>query len=271
MALNAAKYVVENKESLGVKLYNTYDEIWRADNNKSNTEYLAVVSHSSNSTYNPQASNPNRLHLYFAPKLTGRVGIKTTETTWEYPKEANMLMPTKYFLNLFKEGDGRYDIIFQEAFLANSDFTWTESSGDLAFYLKTFSKIAKKTVSVGDTALYFTRRQIPQEMKDKASYAVVDVDMLYDADGKITMANSQLNYSFPRFQKYRIYDPNSNTKLLVAANGTVGYADVPIMRYAEMPLIAAEAEIALGKESQCGQLTSTICANALSNLATKHK
>lgn len=253
MALDAAKYVIDNKESLGIKLYNTYNEIWRADNNKSNTEYLAIVSHSSNSTYNPQAKNPNRLHVYFAPKLNGRVGIKTTETSWEYPKENTMLMPTRYFLNLFEEGDARYDVVFQEAFPANTEFTWTESSGDLAYYLKTFDKIVNKTVAVGDTALYFTRRHVSQEQKDRASYAVVDIDMLYNEDGKITTQNSQLNYSFPRFQKYRIYDTDSNVKLLVAANGTVGYADVPIMRYAEMPLIAAEAEIALGNKANAAQ------------------
>jgi starch-binding outer membrane protein, SusD/RagB family len=156
-------------------------------------------------------------------------------------------MPTKYFLKLFSEGDARYDVIFQEAFLANSKFTWDASSADLARYLKTFDKIEKKTIEIGDTALYFTRKQIPQEQKEKASYAVVDIDMLYNENGNIS-SGTQINQSFPRLKKYRIYDTDSNVKLLVAANGTVGYADVPIMRYAEIPLIAAEAEIALGRK-----------------------
>jgi hypothetical protein len=249
MALDAAKYVIDNKEALDIKLYNTYNEIWKAENNKTNTEYLAIVTHSSNSQYNPQPNNPNRLHAYFGPKLNGRVGIRTTEDSWEYPREATMLMPTKYFLKLFKEGDARYDIIFQEAFLANSEFTWTASSGDLALYLKSFDKIENPKVNIGDTALYFTRNQIPKEIKDKASYAVVDVDMLYTPEGKIATTNSQIYFSFPRFKKYRIYDPDSNVKLLVAANGVVGFADVPLMRYAEMPLIAAEAEIGLGNKA----------------------
>lgn len=263
MALDASKYVIDNKASLGIKLYDTYNQIWRADNNKTNTEYLAIVSHSSVSTYNPQANNPNRLHLYFAPKLNGRVGIATTATSWEYPNENTMLMPTRYFLQLFKEGDARYDVIFQEAFLAPNKFTWTAGSGDLLNYVKNFDKIENKTINVGDTALYFTRKHISQNQKDKSSYAVVDVDMLYTPEGNITKANSQLYFSFPRFQKYRIYDADSNVKLLLAANGRVGFADVPIMRYAEMPLIAAEAEIGLGNKANAANYINELRQRAI--------
>ena len=48
-AYDAAKYVMDNQSSLGIKLYQTYDELWQAKNNKSNTEFLFVVTHSSNS------------------------------------------------------------------------------------------------------------------------------------------------------------------------------------------------------------------------------
>ena len=53
---------MDNQNALGIKLYKTYDEIWQAKNNKSNTEYLFVVTHSSNSTLNPQSGNPNQLY-----------------------------------------------------------------------------------------------------------------------------------------------------------------------------------------------------------------
>lgn len=265
MALDAASYVIENKDALGIKLYNTYDEIWRADNNKKNTEYLAVVSHSSNPTLNPQRNNPNRLHLYFSPKLTNRVGIITTETSWEYPRESTLLMPTKYFLNLFAEGDVRYDAIFQEAFYASNAFTWTSTHADLLLYNKEYDRIKNKTIEVGDTALYFTRHNIPQQQKDEAAYAVVDINMLYNTDGTIKTAaqagNTQINFSFPRFQKYRVYDKDSDVKLLVAANGVVGYGEVPIMRYAEMPLIAAEAAIELNDKAAA--------ANYINDLRTR--
>lgn len=249
-ALEAANYVITNKASLGIRLYPTYDEIWRADNNKTNTEYLAVVTHSSISTNNPQPKNPNRLHCYFSPKLNGHVGIATTADSWEYFKESNLMMPTKYFLQLFEEGDLRYDVLFQEKFYANKDFEWTESSGDLAHYNKAFAPIVNKQVKKGDLALYFTRERISDREKAEASYAVVDIDMLYQPSGLLKTAeeaSTQIIASFPRFKKYRISDPDSDVKLLTVANGVVGYGDVPIMRYAEMPLIAAEACIGLGE------------------------
>ena len=57
-AYDAAKYVMDNKSSLGISLYATYDEIWQAKNNKTNTEFLWVVTHSSNSSLNPNPKNP---------------------------------------------------------------------------------------------------------------------------------------------------------------------------------------------------------------------
>lgn len=249
-ALEAADYVIQNKTALGIKIYPTYDEIWRAENNKTNTEYLAVVTHSSIPSLNPQPKNPNRLHCYFSPKLNGHVGIATTEDSWEYFKESNLMMPTKYFLQLFEEGDLRYDVLFQEKFYANNDFEWTEESGDLANYKKEFAPIENKQVKKGELALYFTRKRIDAEEKAKANYAVVDIDMLYHPSGLLKTAeeaSTQIISSFPRFKKYRISDPDSDVKLLAAANGRVGFGDVPLMRYAEMPLIAAEACIGLGE------------------------
>lgn len=255
-ALAAADYVVQNKASLGIKIYPTYDEVWRAENNKTNTEYLAVVTHSSIASNNPQAKNPNRLHCYFSPKLNGRVGIKTTADSWEYFKESNLMMPTKYFLGLFEEGDLRYETLFQEKFYANTDFEWKEDSGDLALYKKAYGPIVNKKVNEGDLALYFTRNKVSEQEKAEASYAVVDIDMLYHPSGLLKTAeeaSTQIISSFPRFKKYRISDPDSDVKLLAAANGVVGFADVPIMRYAEMPLIAAEACIGLNRTADAAK------------------
>ena len=39
-ALDAALDVINNKAALGIRIYDTYDEIWQAKNNKTNTEYL---------------------------------------------------------------------------------------------------------------------------------------------------------------------------------------------------------------------------------------
>lgn len=251
-ALEAAEYVINNKAALGIQLYNTYDEIWRADNNKTNSEYLAIVTHSSISSNNPNSGNPNRLHTYFTPAVIGRVGIAANNDDWFYYRENGFtMMPTKYFVQLFAEGDARYDAIFTEKFYANNDFEWTEDSGDLALFKRDFASITNKKVNKGDLALWFTREKVDPAVKASASYAVVDIDDLYDpVTGKLkdaVDASSQIIKSFPRFTKYRISDPDSNVKLCTSPSAQVGFADVPIMRYAEMPLIAAEACIGLGE------------------------
>jgi len=61
--------------------------------------------------------------------------------------------------------------------------------------------------------------------------------------------------SFPKFNKYRIWDgPNGTTYLLTSPTAQVGFADVPVMRYAEMPLIAAEAQIGMGNQSEAASI-----------------
>ena len=48
---------------------------------------------------------------------------------------------------------------------------------------------------------------------------------------------------------------------MAAANGNVGFADVPVMRYAEMPLIAAEAQIGLGNAQNAAQIINSEIRN----------
>ena len=63
--------------------------------------------------------------------------------------------------------------------------------------------------------------------------------------------------------KYRIWDREPNgTFLLAAPNGQFGYGDVPVIRYAEMPLIAAECMIALGRTSEAATLVNKEIRNA---------
>ena len=266
-AYDAAKYVMDNMSSLGIKLYKTYDEIWMAKNNKSNTEYLWVTTHSSNTTLNPQSGNPNRLHMYFTPGLENRFGNVRAADNWEYPREGRLLAPTYYLLNLFKDWDLRYDVDFQEEFpLSAASFTWDETQA-VTNYLGSPTLVGK-TLKKGDLALIITRRSVSEAEEEEYAQkgvCVVDVDKIYDTrPGKITnmggarfrdMDNDIAGYpssswvynSFPRFRKYRIWDRDPNgTFLLTAANAQVGFADVPIMRYAEMPLIAAECQIGLG-------------------------
>ncbi|MCH5311005.1 MAG: RagB/SusD family nutrient uptake outer membrane protein [Prevotella sp.] len=272
-ALEAALDVVNNKAAYGIKLYNTYDEIWQAKNNKTNTEYLWITSHSSISSLNPQANNPNRLHRYFTPKLVGNAGIRNTATTYEYPSEGGLIMPTYYFLKLWQDWDIRYDVLFQEEFPENASKAYTWEEGEANKYMR--PDLIGKEVAVGATVLKFTKESVSDDVKKSVNYAIVDIDDTYETenvnsfggckvrnpDGVNSMPN--IAAAFPRFMKYRIWDRDPNgTILIAAANGQVGFADVPVMRYAEMPLIAAECYIALGNTSAAAQIINQEIRNA---------
>ena len=270
-AYNAAKYVMDNKAALDITLYNTYDEIWQAKNNKTNTEFLWVTTHSSNSSLNPNPNNPNRLHLYWAPRLLERAGITPSSDSWEYPKENVMLMPTYYFLSLWKDWDIRYQVLFQEEFPENNprgSYRWTEVMRN---NYNAPASIVNKTVTKGNTVLKFTKNHVTDADKEAAAANGIALCGLedtyevgnwtsYDAQGTPNgcrvRSDIKTQYeAFPRFRKYRIWDRDpSGTILLAAANGNVGFADAPVMRYAEMPLIAAEAKIALGDPAGAAQI-----------------
>ena len=264
-AYAAAKYVMDNKGALGISLYNTYDEIWQAKNNKNNTEFLWVVSHSSDASLNPNPNNPNRLHLYWSPRLLDKAGITSAGDTWEYPKESALLMPTYYFLNLWKDWDIRYQVLFQEEFPgANRRGSYTWDATMVGNYNAPASLVGKTTPN-GQTVLKFTKNHVTAADKEAAAaqgYALCGLEDTYDVanvnpqGGTRVRADIKTKFeAFPRFMKYRIWDRDPNgTILLKAANGNVGFADAPVMRYAEMPLIAAECQIAMGNPAGAAQI-----------------
>ena len=274
-AYDAAKYVMDNQASLGISLYSTYDEIWQAKNNKTNSEYLWVVTHSSNSTLNKQSGNPNRLHMYFSPRLLNRFGNVQNATNWEYPRESVLLCPTYYLLNLYADWDLRYDVLFQEEFPVSADsYTWDEAA--VTNYMAP-AALQGKTIKKGDLGLKVTRKTVTDAEREAAAqqgYVLLGANNVYDLRaGKVTsMGGARIRdlnpddiggvptttfvaTSYPRFRKYRIWDRDPNgTFLLTAANAQVGFADVPIFRYAEMPLIAAECQMQMGNTAEAANI-----------------
>ncbi|MBQ7441769.1 MAG: RagB/SusD family nutrient uptake outer membrane protein [Prevotella sp.] len=283
-AYDAAKYVMDHKSELGISLYGTYDEIWQAKNNKSNTEYMWVVTHSTNSTLNPQSGNPNRLHMYWSPRLLNMAGLTNDATkkwAWQNPRESVLMSPSYYLLNLFQDWDIRYDVLFQEEFVeSNTSYTWAKDMADLytkqaadnateAAQAEALSaELVGKTVKEGEPVLRFTRERVSYDEKmayAKRGIAVVDFDDIFmkeTIDGqtvyryrKLAESSQNIYRSYPKFNKYRIWDgPDSDVRLLTNPTAQVGFADVPVMRYAEMPLIAAEAQIGLGNKSEAASI-----------------
>ena len=276
-AYDAAKYVMDNKASLGISLYETYDEIWQAKNNKTNTEFLWVVTHSSNSSLNPNPKNPNRLHLYWSPRMLDRAGITSTATSWEYPKESALLMPTYYFLQLWQDWDIRYDVLFQEEFPGSNrrgSYTWEETMvKNYQNDADVIKALTGKEVDNDETILYFTKNMVTKEQKldaTKDGVCLVGINDTYETEkvnaqgGCKIRSDIKTKYeAFPRFMKYRIWDRDpEGTILLQAANGVVGFADVPVIRYAEMPLIAAEAQIGMGNQAEAAKIINSEIRNA---------
>lgn len=287
-AYDAAKYVIDHKGELGIVIYNTYDEIWQAQNNKTNSEFLWVVSHSSNSTLNPQSGNPNRLHMYWSPRLLNRAGLTNSSSmtyAWQNPRESVLMAPSYYLLNLFADWDIRYDVLFQEDFVeSNTSYTWTEAEAvnyikkaknegqaDEAQENAVVTALVGKTVTEGQPILRFTREEVTYADKLAAAatgVALVGSNDIYTTEViegrtvhrfyKLAETSNYQYSSFPKFNKYRVWDgPGTSTKLLTDPTAQVGFADVPVIRYAEMPLIAAEAQIALGNQSQAASIINS--------------
>lgn len=278
-AYDMSTYVIKNKASLNIALYEDYDDVWKAANNKTNTEFMAVVTHSSNSSYNAQSSNPNRCFMYFSPKLQGHVGINATTTNWEYFREQSASsacqMPTRYFLELFEPGDMRYDILFQEKFYAPSEkeqskyeFNWWDEkenkpSPDVAIFGKDIDKMKAANgnntkLKPGDLIYWFPRTSVSEAEEQSSLAAIVDIDKRYNANGTVRTAeengNAWLTQCTPRFRKFRITDTptpaDGDVKLCKDGNSQTGFADVSLMRFAEMQLIAAEAAMYLNSDNK---------------------
>ena len=199
---------------------------------------------SDNSTLNPDG-NPNRLLRYFNPAYDGVCGMSTDMKYANSPKvngsSSMSMMPTRYLLTLYHDADGRYDNSFLEGFIQNAtSWTWTQDMIDI--FKKPSSFLNNITIMKGDTAAWYTRKVIPQTVKDKLPYAVVDLDMVYDpVTGAIRDNADMFSRFYPRLNKYNDYNRTSVT----AASTN----DVCVIRFAEMFLIAAEASMQLGDQS----------------------
>ena len=189
-------------------------------------------------------------------------------------------MPTYYFLKLWKDWDIRYDVLFQEDFPESSrrgSYTWDEAMAKNYQYDDPNDEVVNtlkgKTVDDGDIVLRFTKQNVTLADKKAAAedgIALLGLSDTYETGSVNAQGGCKIRSdiktkyeAFPRFMKYRIWDRDPNgTILLAAANGNVGFADVPVIRYAEMPLIAAEAKIGLGDQAGAAQIINSEIRNA---------
>lgn len=257
MALDAAKELIENPSAYKTRLYDNYEEIFAYQNNKTNEEALFVVTYDRTSTYNPD-SNPNRLINYFNPIYNQVCGMSLEMAYGGSPNfsinNTCSMMPTRYLLELFDEGDMRYDVSFLEAFIQNNPEGWVWSKDMVDAFAKPASFEGNVSIQYGDTALLHTRKVIPQSVKDSAPYAIADINDVYDAQTGVIKGAEWARF-FPKLHKY--------IDLGRATTSSPSTNDVIVIRLAEMYLIAAEASIGLGRTTEAAQYINALRKRAV--------
>lgn len=250
LAKNAADELIDNQVAYGVALYDDFNEVFHSANNKNNKEALFKVTHASSASYNRDANNPNRLHLWFLADYSSYCGVSLNVVDGNDKSNARGagLMPTLYLLDLYDENkDARYYASFQEVFFCNyvkdpsnplapAQKQWTPA--EITRFKKDPTVIKTSTkIATGDTALFFTKKAIPD--KAVCNYGVVDRYDVYDVGNTDSILTTELNAHHPQLRKY--LDPERT-------NPTSDFSskDVIVIRLAEMYLISAEAEYYLG-------------------------
>ena len=202
----------------GFTLLPAYADLWKMSNLK-NKEVIYAVNYSTNLTLNDlvdpilypigHSRGSNNGHLHFAMKYDDQPGMVRDILNG---RPFDRYMPTRFLLDLYSAEDARYAGSFQTVWYANSA---TRPAG----------------MKLGDTAIFATKNVYAPTGK---LYKIFDRNAVYNANGT---AKDQLHYvTLSKFM-----DPTRTS-----ANEAQSARDVFVIRFAEMYLIVAEAELNLG-------------------------
>lgn len=206
----------------GFALLPNYADLWKMSNLK-NKEIIYAVNYSTNLSLNDLTDkilNPlghsrgsSNAHLLYAMKYDDQAGM-TRDIANGRP--FNRYMPTRFLLDLYSDNDSRYEGSFQTVWYANG----TKRPAGMA---------------IGDTAIFATKKVYAPTGK---LYAIYDRNTVYNANGTV---KDQLHYvSLNKFS-----DPTRSS-----ANEAQSARDAFVIRFAELYLIAAEAEFNLDNAGQ---------------------
>lgn len=216
----------------GFALLPNYADLWKMSNLK-NKEVVYAVNYSTtlvlNDLYdkilNPLGHNrgSNNGHLLFAMKYDDQAGMVRDIANG---RPFDRYMPTRFLLDLYSNNDSRYDGSFKTVWYANK---------------------AATGLKVGDTAIFTTKNVYAPVGK---AYKIFDRNSVYNTDGTV---KDQLHYvSLNKFD-----DPTRTS-----ANEAQSARDVFVIRFAELYLIAAEAEFNLGNSAQAATYLNVIRTRA---------
>jgi hypothetical protein len=222
-AIAMANDVINN---YGLSLQANYANLWNMGNLK-NKEVVWALDYSTNLTYNdltggtypyghPRGSNSG--HLLFL-MVYDQVNTAILIRDLNNGRPFNRYMPTKKLLDLYDPAiDSRYNGSFQTVWYANKAGT-----------------VNGNTFAVGDTAAFAEKiTRTPAEIAAR-KYTTYDISKVYAADNK--PIQRRFYVSLKKFK-------DSTRASLAEAQSA---RDVYIIRLAEMYLIAAEAEMKIGK------------------------
>jgi hypothetical protein len=267
-AKNMAVEVIDNQTSLGVSLYQKYSDIGQSVYGSTGTRALnkeamfVLAYNEANATSNATTGrNGNRIFKWMLNKYIGKPGLSGSYTNLNGIADEPTLMPTWHQLDLFDESkDARYAANFQEAWIANQAFTWSAtatnnnlSKAEKEINWQKFAVPTNPTINVGDTALFFTKKDWGGRTRD-ISYLVNDKNDLYESpvsgQGAKIKADNYVNFNYPAFIKW------VNKNRTTTAN--TDYGDAMIIRLAEMYLIAAEAAVQLNDQATAAKYVNVI-------------
>jgi hypothetical protein len=226
--MNAEAIVMANDviKNYGLSLQAKYGDLWNMGNLK-NKEVIWALDYSTNLAFNDISTQAypsghtrgsNSGHMMF---LMVYDQVASSVLTRDIPngRPFNRYMPTLAYLNLFDPSkDSRYDGSFQYVWKANKAGT---ANGN--------------PFVVGDTVAYAAKVTLtPAEMNSK-KYTTYDVSKVYQADGK------------PLQRRFYVSLKKFKDSTRASFNEAQSARDVFIMRLAEMYLVAAEAEMKIGK------------------------
>lgn len=228
-------------EALASKVINEYDfqlvtpyaDLWDIENDV-NSEIIWAVQYTDDPLTN---DGGNWGHLFFIFDYTFNPAMTRNVI---YGRPWQRFLPTNYLLKLYDRSiDARWDGSFRTAWLADKT-----------------AEINGTTVNPGDTAIKIVMYPVDDEVQQNAPYWLFDFNdnWIGDVSAPFELGTNQRR-NYPTLLKYM--DP-----LRTSVNAVDGRRDFPVIRLAEMYLIAAEAAWRQGKSEEAAEYMNVIRTRA---------